>query len=226
MTEHSKHQLKGSSLDKDGENSVAVLQDKLQFSQMSMGLDTQVFEAKRSEVKEIIRGLCDLPEQVCNSMVAAASASDTKYHKKRSVPLDDNTGKYIAVWMWIKPSDSDHESVQVAFKSSSLSYRLRDVVTYREQIEEEPDVRCVKVSESGFWSTSHREECTQFGVRKTVTPIPVFKQAVMNPQEMALVDTMMERMLAQKVLENKKGEVPGIAPTDSDHADPSPGDEL
>lgn len=212
MMEHSKSFLHAAGDDTSEE----VLHDKLQFSQMTMNLDTQVFTAPQHKVQEVIQSMCDLPEQVCKSMMAAAVATDVKYHKKKSVPLDENVGSYLAVWMWVKTVGDGQ--VQVAFKSATLSYRLRDVVTYKEQIDEEPDVRCTLHTERGLFglSSSTSESCRQIGMKRSISQVPVFKQAVMNPKEMQLVDTMMERMLAKKVLENSQGPVaaslPSLAP--------------
>lgn len=203
MTEHSEVLLNQSRGNIETETSIAALHDKLQFSRMQMDLDTQVFTATRETVQNVLKSVCDLPEKMCASMVAAAAATDAKFHKKKSIPLDENTGSYLAVWMWVKAAGNDDE-VQVAFKAASLSYQLRDVVTYQDQVEEEPVVKCEVTAESGFFWTTRSERCHHISTKKIVTPIPVFKQAVMNPQEMALVDTMMERMLAKKVLENQQ----------------------
>jgi len=209
MVEHSKSFLHAAGDDTSEE----VLHDKLQFSQMTMDLDTQVFTAPQHKVQEIIQSMCDLPEQICKSMMAAAVATDVKYHKKKSVPLNENVGSYLAVWMWVKTVGDGQ--VQVAFKSATLSYRLRDVVTYKEQIDEEPDIRCTLHTEHGLFGfgSSTSESCRQIGMKRSVSLVPVFKQAVMNPKEMQLVDTMMERMLAKKVLENSQGPVAASLPS-------------
>merc|ERR1719401_544600 len=120
--------------------------------------------------------------------------------------------------MWIKKVDD--EQVQVTFKSASLAYRLRDVVTYKEQIDEEPQIRCTQRTERGFFTSTTSESCREVGRVRTVSQVPVFKTAVMNPKEMHLIDTMMERMLAKKVLDNAQ-----IAQAPSAASLPSAADE-
>jgi len=181
-------------------SSFTALQDKLQLKQMQVDLDTQVFTASRDAAQELVKATCGLPGNICDSMVAAVGARDMKYHKKSSVPLDSNRGSYYGVWMWIRETGRQGD-VEVAFKAASLSYQLRDVVAYRNQIEDEPVIRCEKVT-STFWFVRGTEEtCREVSRRKTITPLPVFKQSIMNPEEMQLVDALMESMLAKKVLE-------------------------
>jgi len=188
---------------------IGELQDKLQLKQMQIGLDTQVFTAKREAAEDIIKSMCNLPEKICKSMVAAVGASDMKFHKKSSVPLDSNQGSYFGVWMWVKEMGGEGE-VQVAFKAASLSYQLRDVVTYRDQVDDEPVIKCETLT-NNFWFIQGREErCREVGRRKTITPLPVFKQSIMSPEEMQLVDTLMESMLAKKVLEDATIDIPQI----------------
>jgi len=188
--------------------SIAVLQDKLKLKQMQVDLDTQVFTAKREAARDLITSTCNLPEKICKSMAAAVSASDMKFHKKSSIPLDSNEGSYYGVWMWVKEVGGEGD-VQVAFKAASLSYQLRDVVTYREQIDDEPVIRCETLTNNLWFIRGTEERCREVSRRRTVTPMPVFKQAIMNPEEMQLVDTLMESMLAKKVLENT--DVPQVA---------------
>mmetsp|Transcript_116763 Transcript_116763/g.362818 ORF Transcript_116763/g.362818 Transcript_116763/m.362818 type:complete len:111 (+) Transcript_116763:3-335(+) len=97
--------------------------------------------------------------------------------------------------------------------AASLSYQLRDVVTYRNQIDEEPVIKC-EASTSKVWFISEtKEHCREVSRKRTVTPMPVFKQAIMTPEEMQLLDTLMESMLAKKALENSQvggQEAPGL----------------
>jgi len=181
--------------------SLAVLQDKLQLKQMQVDLDTQVFTATQEAAKDFILSTCNLPEKICGSMVAAVGTSDIKFHKKSSVPLDSNTGSYYGVWMWVKQVGEDGD-VQVAFKAASLSYQLRDVVTYRDKVEDEPVIKCETLTNNLWFIRGTKEVCREVARKRTVTPLPVFKQSIMNPEEMQLVDTLMESMLAKKVLEN------------------------
>merc|ERR1712039_343048 len=200
--------------------------EKMEFSKMKMDMDTHVFTAKRAQAIEMVNAVCDLPDRLCASMKTALMASNAKFHKKTSAPLDDNRGSYVAVWMWVRPTGVKDE-IEVAFKSASMAYQLRDVVTYQEQIDEEPVIRCSQTLDGSVapkGQQQHRQTCQNLGMKRTSTPIPVFKQAVLKPKEMALVDSMMERMLAQKVLENTghratSGSLPGSAAGGNDGND-------
>jgi len=187
-------------------SSLAALQDKLQLKQMQVDLDTQVFTARRDAAQELMKATCSLPGKICASMVAAVGARDMKYHKKSSIPLDSNRGSYYGVWMWVKETGGQGD-VQVAFKAASLSYQLRDVVTYRNQIADEPVIKCETLSNNLWFIRGTKESCREVSRRKTITPLPVFKQSIMNPEEMQLVDALMESMLAKKVLETTNVEV-------------------
>lgn len=201
MTQHSE-QFLNQSREADVA-SVAALQEKLQLKKMTIDLDTQVFTASRGAAKGNINMMCGLPEGVCKSMMQALDNRKIVYHKKSSTPLDENQGSFHAVWMWVQETGR-HDEVQVAFKTMSLSYQLRDVVEYAEQVEDEPVVKC---ETTVTWSGSS-EKCREIARKKTVVPIPVFKAAIMSPKEMQLVDTMMEGMLAKKVLENAGAAIP------------------
>jgi len=204
MVEHSQHMLKASTGIQA--STLEALQDKLQLNKMHIDMDTQIFTATRDKAQDIILAMCELPEKVCKSMVAALSTEETKFHKKRSIPLDDNQGSYHAVWMWVRSvGDKDKDQIEVAFKVVQLSYKLRDVVTYKDQTEEEPVVRCDTTTRKGWFADDTESTCKQVSTKRTVTAVPVFKQAIMNPNEMHLVDTIMERMLSEKVLANIKG---------------------
>jgi hypothetical protein len=185
-----------------GDNaSIAMLQDKLTFKKMKIDLTTDVFTGTRDAAKARIKHSCDLPEKICGALVAGIDLRELKHHKKDSVPLDENEGSYGTVWMWLKQADRDDE-VHIAFKGASMSYKLRDVVEYRDQVDEEPIIKCETTTSSGWFTTDNKKEnCREVAKKKTVTPIPVFKTTIMSPQEMHLVDTMMETMLAKKVLE-------------------------
>lgn len=201
MVRHSADLLnRGNGVD---ETSITVLQDKLQLRQMQVTLDTQVFTAGRETARELIKSTCSLPEKICDSMVAAAGTKDMKFHKKSSVPLDSDRGSYNAVWMWAKevqPGD-----LQVAFKAASISYQLRDVITYQEEIDDEPVIRCETSTKRRWWlGYETTEHCREVSRRKTITPMPVFKQSIMSPDEVQMVDTLMESMLAKRVLENTR----------------------
>lgn len=199
MVEHSA-KLLNQSLGLDNA-SIATLQDKLQLRQMQMDIDTQSFTATREVAKEMIMSACNLPDKICKSMALAINARESKFHKKSSVPLESNQGSYYAAWMWVKESDHEGE-VQVAFKAASLSYHLRDVVTYRDQVEYEPVIKCETSTDSWLFSSKTTEHCREISQKKTVNSLPVFKEAIMSPEEMQLVDTMMESVLARKVLDN------------------------
>lgn len=203
MTEHSVQLLKHSQAANVA--SLAVLEDKLRLNSMRYELDTQVFTMNRTAAKEMIAETCFLPERVCRGMVAAVAAREIKYHKKNSEPLNGNRGSYYTVGMWVQET-RDGDEVQVAFMASSMTYQLQDVVTYKEQVFEEPVIKCEKTR----WWFSTTETCREISRSKTVSQLPVFKQAVMGPQEMQLVDDMMEGVLAKKVLANTNHRVPLI----------------
>mmetsp|Transcript_110405 Transcript_110405/g.235801 ORF Transcript_110405/g.235801 Transcript_110405/m.235801 type:complete len:432 (+) Transcript_110405:89-1384(+) len=177
--------------------SISALQDKLQLKKMSIDFGTQELSGSRAVVKELFSSGCSLPDNICKSMLKAMDLKVAKYHKKTSVPLDSNTGSYFGVWMWVQETDNDDE-VQVAYKAGSLSYHLRDVVTYKDKVEEDPVYEC----ETKMYMFSSERTCRSMGTKKTVTSMPVFTQTIMSPDEMQLVDTMMEGMLAKKVIEN------------------------
>jgi len=204
MTEHSVQLLKHSPAANVA--SLAVLEDKLRLNSMRYELDTQVFTMNRTAAKEMIAETCFLPERVCRGMVAAVAAREIKYHKKNSEPLNGNRGSYYTVGMWVQET-RDVDEVQVAFMASSMTYQLQDVVTYKEQVFEEPVIKCEKTR---WWWFSTTENCREISRSKTVSQLPVFNQAVMGPQEMQLVDDMMEGVLAKKVLANTNHRVPLI----------------
>jgi len=198
MFEHSMHALHRSK----GTNnaSVALLKDHLQLKHMEIDMDTQVFTATRITAGDIIKSTCVLPEKICNAMAKAGQSREIKYHKKSSVPLNANEGSYYEVWMWVRATGRADE-VQVAFKAASLSYQLRDVVTYKDNVEEEPVIKC-EISHASYWfSSSSTENCRHVSTKRTVTQVPVFTQAVMSPQEMDFVHTLMEETLAKKSLD-------------------------
>eukprot|EP00927_Polykrikos_kofoidii_P027884 TRINITY_DN2441_c0_g1_i3.p1 TRINITY_DN2441_c0_g1~~TRINITY_DN2441_c0_g1_i3.p1 ORF type:complete len:366 (-),score=63.40 TRINITY_DN2441_c0_g1_i3:776-1873(-) len=174
------------------------VQNKLQLKKMSIELDTQVFTASRESTVDIMREVCTLPAKFCATILAMASGEDVMFHKKQSIPLDDNKGSFLGVWMWVKSIGGGKN--QVAYKSAQLLYELRDVVTYREQVVEEPVREC----EESTWKFTFNSEvgriCRTVGTRRTVNQVPVFKQAILDSAEMEMVDVMMERMLSEKVL--------------------------
>jgi len=206
MTRHSAAQLDRVLGDTNASDSrVPTFREGLQLKQMQVDLDTQVFTASRRSVKAIMKKLCNLPKKLCQAMMVAANTKQMKYHTKISSPLDSNQGSYSAVWMWARQRGSD-DLVEVAYKGASLSYQLRDVVTYREQVVEEPVIECETVTTSYLKCFQWAEErCREVSKKRTSTQVPVFKQSVMRPEEMDQVDVLMESLLAKRVLDGVEG---------------------
>merc|ERR1740123_2527594 len=209
MTRHSAVQLDRVLGDTNASGSrLPTFREGLQLKQMQVDLDTQVFTASRRSVKAIMKRLCNLPKKLCGGMMAAASTKQMKYHTKISTPLDSNQGTYSAVWMWAREQGDD--LVEVAYKGATLSYQLRDVVTYREQIVEEPVIECETVTTTwGKYFQWTEERCREVSKKRTSTQVPVFKQSVMTPEEMDQVDALMESLLAKRVLDGVEGGLSG-----------------
>jgi len=177
-------------------------------SQLEMkSMQTDVFfievNSTRTAAKNLIQVTCeekDVPEKVCSVVSASLDTVETKWHTKKSIPLDDGyKGSLYFVWLWVKPGSSDNE-IQVAVKGASTTYKLRDVVTYREQIQEEPVVKCTTRTTQWLFGSESSEECKQVSTRKTVSQLPVFERTTLQHDQLELLELMMENKLAKEVL--------------------------
>jgi len=196
MVEHSLGQLK--------KNDDTAIAEKLQMKQMEIKVDTHMFTASREKAKQIIKLACQMPDKLCDSMALTADMIEGKYHKKDAVPLDGHRGSYFSVWIWVKTLGVN-DDVQVALKTASMEYQLRDVVTYIDKVEYEPIIKCETELNSWWFLVRTREHCREVSQKKIVTTLPVFTPMVLRPDEMAQVDTYIESMLAQKVIDNTGG---------------------
>jgi hypothetical protein len=146
-----------------------------------------------------------LPENVCKVVSASLDTVETKWHGKKSIPLDDGyRGSFYFVWLWVKPGSSENE-IQVAVKGASTTYKLRDVITYREQIAEEPVVKCTQRTTQWLFGSETREDCTEVSRRKTVTQLPVFERTTMTHDQLEMFEQMMENKLAKAVIAKVNG---------------------
>jgi hypothetical protein len=176
-------------------------------SQLEMkSMQTDVFfieiNSTRDAAKNLIQVTCaekDVPEKVCGVVAASLDTVETKWHTKKSIPLDGYKGSLYFVWLWVKPGSRDDE-IQVAVKGASTTYQLRDVITYREQIDDEPVVKCTQKRTDWLFSSSVVNECHEVSRRKTVTQLPVFEKTTMTHDQLELPEQMMENKLAKEVL--------------------------
>jgi len=93
----------------------------------------------------------------------------------------------------------------VAVKGASTTYQLRDVITYREQIDEEPVVKCTQKKTVFLFGSETREDCMEVSRRKTVIQLPVFEKTTMTHNQLELLEQMMENKLAREVLAKVNG---------------------
>jgi len=82
---------------------------------------------------------------------------------------------------------------------------MGDVITYREQIEDEPVVKCTHKRKDWLFGSERYEECKEVSRRKTVTQLPVFEKTTMTHDQLELLEQMMENKLAKEVLAKAKG---------------------
>lgn len=176
-------------------------------SQLEMkSMQTDVFfievNSTREAAKNIIQVTCeekDVPEKVCSVVSAALDTAGTKWHTKKSIPLDGYKGSLYFVWLWVKPGSNANE-IQVAVKGASTTYQLRDVITYREQIDDEPVVKCTQRTTQWLFGSETHEDCMEVSRRKTTTQLPVFEKTTMTHDQLELLEQMMENKLAKEVL--------------------------
>jgi len=181
-------------------------------SQLEMkSMQTDVFfievNSTRTAAKKLIQVTCeekDVPEKVCNVVSASLDTAETKWHTKKSIPLDGYKGSLYFVWLWVKPGSSENE-IQVAVKGASTTYQLRDVITYREQIDEEPVVKCTQKRTDWLFGSETTEECKEVSRRTTKSQVPVFEKTTMTHDQFELLEQMMENKLAKEVLAKVNG---------------------
>ena len=99
----------------------------------------------------------------------------------------------------MKPGSNANE-IQVAVKGASTTYQLRDVITYREQIDDEPVVKCTQRTTQWLFGSETHEDCMEVSRRKTTTQLPVFEKTTMTHDQLELLEQMMENKLAKEVL--------------------------
>lgn len=197
MLKHSVNSIKQSSAQNQA---IDVLTSTLELQQMRTKVDARIFSAKRGIAKDIISRMCTLEVELCNMLLATVDSRSGKFHKRSSSPLDQNKGSYYAVWMWTREADGEGE-LEVAYKAVSMNYELKDVVEYQVKVEEEPVLNCGSRTKRYLFSTETETLCQQVGNKRTEIPVPVFRHAVMTPDEIKLLDMMMDMHVAKKALE-------------------------
>jgi hypothetical protein len=198
MIEHSKDQLHGGIKDST--------MDKMRLKHMDMKADAQIFRAPREKAKNMIKLACeafDIADKFCKSMAAATDMVQGSYHKKDSTPLDGHKGMYLAVWIWVRTVGHDDE-VEVAIKTATMAYQLRDVVEYVEKVEYEPIVRCEKTLDQSLHAKGSvvTEHCREVSRKEIRSHLPVFTPTVLTLPEMDQVDKYMEGVLAEKAIQS------------------------
>lgn len=204
MRDHSRDVLNRTASE---ENAMQALASQLEMKSMQTDVFFIEVNSTKAAAKNLIQVTCeekDVPEKVCSVVSASLDTVETKWHTKKSIPLDGYKGSLYFVWLWVKPGARDNE-IQVAVKGASTTYQLRDVITYREQIDEEPVVKCTQTKTVFLFGSETREDCIEVSRRKTITQLPVFEKTTMTHDQLELLEQMMENKLAREVLAKVNG---------------------